>query len=268
MIRVEHPSKLSREDVAKLQIGRTDIPRWLSRVLVVFLLLTIYAVPAIQHARDIQAHLAGQRPAPWPQCYDIFRGLPGAADVFGRTEGGFLDRLFAANRSILRDIHAYEDALSQEATVTFEEPGYYLITLRVTDRAGIKEPQSAQARVIVTGTPQSMSWLPSVDTALTQARAQGKVVMVDFYSDSCAWCTQMFQQSFTNYRVASLANQSFLSVRVNWDTQQRVAQKYGVITHHTIVWLKGDGEEVNRAVGFLPPDDLISQMRKALQQAG
>ena len=115
MIRVEHPSKLSREDVAKIEIGRTDIPRWLSRVLVVFLLLTIYAVPAIQHARDIQAHLAGQRPAPWPQCYDIFGGLPGAADVFARTEGGFLDRLFAANRSILRDIHAYEDTLSQES---------------------------------------------------------------------------------------------------------------------------------------------------------
>jgi len=111
----EQTTRLSREEVAKAEIGRTDVGAPLARLMAFVFLATISAVPVAQHVHDIVAYSAGERCSPWPQCYDIFRSVASSARVGARAEGSLVDRVFAANRALLADIHRYEDALQDES---------------------------------------------------------------------------------------------------------------------------------------------------------
>lgn len=111
----EPKQMLSREDVAKIEIGRTDASRAVVRFLVAVFLLTIGAVPADQHAWEIGRHRAGARAERLPQCYDIFRSAVKVARMWPGTPGVFYRRIALLNGVLLRDIHAYEDELEEES---------------------------------------------------------------------------------------------------------------------------------------------------------
>jgi hypothetical protein len=120
--------KLSREEAAAVEIGRTTITRAQQYVLALFLLTVIYTVPLVQQAKDTQRFLAGapDRASAWPACFEIFSripkvfdvlkgGVPGPGDDVRPTQIG---RLFDANSTMLRDINAYEDALADDSFLT------------------------------------------------------------------------------------------------------------------------------------------------------
>ena len=102
---------LTREEVAKREIGRTQTTALAARLLAWLFLATIFLVPAVQHAREFRAALEGTRASPWPQSVDIFRTLPAAARAFAESHRPLAGRILAANRVLLHGIHQYEDAL-------------------------------------------------------------------------------------------------------------------------------------------------------------
>jgi len=108
----ETPAKLTREDVAKLEIGRTDMPRWLAVALTVAFVALIFAVPVSQ----VFYHRLRGEPL---QMLDIaVKAPPRVAETWQRTDGGFFDRLFAANAEALKQINNYEDALEDASWMT------------------------------------------------------------------------------------------------------------------------------------------------------
>ncbi|MFH1970179.1 MAG: hypothetical protein ABIJ53_07665 [Verrucomicrobiota bacterium] len=114
---------LNREEQALREAGQTTIRRATAWVLVVVFLAVICAVPLIQQVHDMRLRLAGERVSSWPQCYDIFRRVPTAFAVLVHTPGSPtanspMARIFAANRQLLREMHAYEDALEDESVVS------------------------------------------------------------------------------------------------------------------------------------------------------
>ncbi|MCX6992770.1 MAG: hypothetical protein NT011_06460 [Kiritimatiellaeota bacterium] len=109
---------LNREAQAMREVGQTTIRPAVAWVLVAVFLAVIYAVPLIQQVRDVRLHLAGARVS----AYDIFRRVPEAFAAWGHTPGSLstrspMARVFAANRQLLREMHAYEDALEDESVV-------------------------------------------------------------------------------------------------------------------------------------------------------
>lgn len=109
------PQNLSREDIAKIEIGHTDISRGLVRLLFFAFLATIGAVPAWQHAREIAEHRAGRRADALPQCYDTFKHAVRAFRQWPELPGSLFRRVAALNALLLRDIHAYEDELEESS---------------------------------------------------------------------------------------------------------------------------------------------------------
>lgn len=107
----------SREQIAQREVGHTDIPPWLSRALVAVFLTTLLVVPALQTAYDFSQHNIGDRDSVLPQYFDALRLPAVGLRAFFNGEGGPLDRLFAANREVLRSIHAFDDSLEQRSRV-------------------------------------------------------------------------------------------------------------------------------------------------------
>jgi alginate O-acetyltransferase complex protein AlgJ len=112
-----HPhDDLTREDVAKIEIGHTDVSRARAAVLAGLFVATLATVPVAQHVRDIRAYDAGRRDSPVPQCYEIVSAVPRAVERAKQSPRGFpWNAIEANNQVLLPAIDRYEDALEGES---------------------------------------------------------------------------------------------------------------------------------------------------------
>lgn len=110
-------------------------------------------------------------------------------------------------------------------------------------------------------------WEPTLEVALKKARAENKLVMVDFYAEWCGACKMMDAQTYSNADVIT-ASHNFVNVKVDVDKQKDVAARYGISSLPTTVWMKPDGKPVDGAIGAYGPRDYIAAMKSAKQRAG
>ena len=108
---------LSREEIAKLEIGHTDSTPAINWFLTLFFLAVVTLVPVLQFGREWAAIRAGKEPGRRvPQSLDVFSFLfPSRAEV--RSLVGAPDGLLAAgsrvNNRMLADIQTYETELKE-----------------------------------------------------------------------------------------------------------------------------------------------------------
>lgn len=122
--------KLSREELAHIEIGHTDIRPGVAWAATILFLLTIVAVPAAQHVYEIRQAFNDNPAASWsrpstilPRCYDIFGSLSRTWDAISRSGPDAGDSLLnrvrlANNRVLLRDITEYTDALKEDSLLS------------------------------------------------------------------------------------------------------------------------------------------------------
>ncbi len=100
-----------------------------------------------------------------------------------------------------------------------------------------------------------------VPSAVAEAGTRNTLVMVDFFTDWCTWCRRLETETFANPDVRrELAG--VVAVRLNAEKDGvELARKLGVDGYPTMVFLGPDGNEVDRIVGYLPPDRFLEQLR-------
>jgi hypothetical protein len=134
MLNALHES--TREQIAKREIGRTDVAPGVAVFLTALFLATVFAVPVLQHLDDVREFTRGAR-ADWvPHCYSIAAALPAGAATYRDSPGGPVRRIVAANRNLLRTMRHYETGLEESSWLSrvFLPPAQWLLTRRL--RAG------------------------------------------------------------------------------------------------------------------------------------
>jgi alginate O-acetyltransferase complex protein AlgJ len=96
--------KLSREEIAAIEVGHTDISPTVSRLLIAIFLLVITGVPAVQIVCDLCAKAGTRR----PYCTRVFSILPGTSELGALRN---FDSLVKLNTRMLKDINEFEDEL-------------------------------------------------------------------------------------------------------------------------------------------------------------
>ena len=81
---------------------------------------------------------------------------------------------------------------------------------------------------------------------------QDKLVLVDFYSDSCVPCKRL-NPVLSQLEEGLADNAAIFKVNINFDSE--LAEKYGVMAAPTLVLFKA-GEEIDRKTGFQTFDTL------------
>ena len=106
------------------------------------------------------------------------------------------------------------------------------------------------------------------DGAVSRARSERKLVMVDLYTDWCGWCRKMDREVFQDERVGAAAK-DLVAVRVNAekDGGDAVAERFRVDGFPTVLFLDGEGRLVKRLVGYVGRDEMLEVLR-ALPKAG
>ena len=94
---------------------------------------------------------------------------------------------------------------------------------------------------------------------MAQAKAAGKPVFLDFYTDWCGPCRVMDRDVFADGDLATYFNEKFLNLKVNAEKGDGIAlaKEFGISGYPTLLFLDGGGVEQKRLVGITTAKNLI-----------
>lgn len=121
-----------------------------------------------------------------------------------------------------------------------------------------------------------LTWLTDLPKAQAQAKAENKMVMLDFTgSDWCGWCIKLNKEVFSKPEFAEYAKKNLVLVEVDFprtkklSAEQKAAndalqKKYGIQGYPTIIVLNGDGKQVGE-LGYMKggPAAFTAELDKA-----
>ena len=109
-----------------------------------------------------------------------------------------------------------------------------------------------------TGTGSGVAFVSlAYDEALARARSEGKLVMLDVYTDWCGWCKKLDKDVFSDSRVAA-ALRDVVPVKVNAEKGgEAVARRFAVEGYPTILFVDAGGTLVHRIDGYVNADEML-----------
>ena len=101
-----------------------------------------------------------------------------------------------------------------------------------------------------------------LDAATEAAAERETLVFVEFYTSWCSWCRRLETETLTDVEVRRELDR-LVAVRLDAEGDGReAANRFGIESYPTMVFLDGAGEEVERLVGYLPPDRFLAELRR------
>lgn len=98
--------------------------------------------------------------------------------------------------------------------------------------------------------------------ATSLAKQNGSLVMLAFETDWCIWCDRMDREVYSDPEVRA-ALDGVVALKLDAERGGKsLAARYGVESYPTIVFTDGDGVEVDRVRGYLPPGDFVAASRR------
>jgi thioredoxin-related protein/YHS domain-containing protein/ElaB/YqjD/DUF883 family membrane-anchored ribosome-binding protein len=113
-----------------------------------------------------------------------------------------------------------------------------------------------------------LPWAADFAQACQQANAQGKLVLIHFYSDDCPPCVRVERNVFSQAAVAEAVGRSCVPVKVHARNSHELATKYRVQQWPTDVFVTPAGIEVTRSVSPQSPDAYIAMTNSVAASAG
>lgn len=116
--------------------------------------------------------------------------------------------------------------------------------------------------------PVPAGWLHDHDEAVALGRAQGKPVMIDFFTQDCSNCKKLARVTFAHARVAAELEQ-FVVAKVDLTdegsaTVQRLIGQYGIVGVPLVVFYDASGRELPalRLADFEGPERFLERLRQ------
>jgi thioredoxin-related protein len=94
--------------------------------------------------------------------------------------------------------------------------------------------------------------------AAAVAANRGTLVMLEFHTEWCTWCKRMDKDTFNTADVKRTLRE-LVPIRLDAEKGgEQLADRYGVDSFPTVVFTDPDGDEIDRIVGYLPPEEFIA----------
>jgi thioredoxin-related protein len=100
------------------------------------------------------------------------------------------------------------------------------------------------------------------ESARAKAEAEETVVMIEFYAEWCSWCKRLEKETFSRNDVRRELG-SLVAMKVDAEKEGiELAERFQVDSYPTMVFVEADGTEIDRIVGYLPPESFLERVAK------
>lgn len=137
----------------------------------------------------------------------------------------------------------------------------------------VPSPSESEVRLHIkdaAAVPGAIAWQRDLRRAAEIARAEGKLIVADVYTDWCGWCKRMDKTIYSDPAIVALSRQQVF-VKVNAEDRgegQRFAQQMGVHGYPTTIVLDAQGRVLNIARGYIAwPQVFLKLVQEAQAQA-
>ncbi|QDU26325.1 thiol:disulfide interchange protein precursor [Anatilimnocola aggregata] len=113
-----------------------------------------------------------------------------------------------------------------------------------------------------------MPWVEEFPQACQQASAEGKLVLLHFYSDDCPPCVKVEKNVFSRQDVAATVGKNYVPMKIHARKNPELATKYNVRQWPTDVFVTPSGQEVFRTVSPQTPLEYTNLMNSVAAQTG
>ncbi len=110
-----------------------------------------------------------------------------------------------------------------------------------------------------------INWIYSLDEGLKLAQGSQKPLMVYFYVDWCGWCKKLDREVYANPEIVKLSS-GFVCVKVDAEKYPADAQKYEVTAYATIIFMKANGDVIEKIVGYAGTEEFNKIMSKIIKK--
>ena len=100
-----------------------------------------------------------------------------------------------------------------------------------------------------------------VNSVFDRAKAEGKLVFIDAYTDWCGPCKWLARAVFPDQALGELYNENFISYQLDMEKGEGIAfaKKYEIRAFPTLLYFDSEGNEAYRILGAMEAADLIEK---------
>ncbi|MEK6754801.1 MAG: thioredoxin fold domain-containing protein [Bacteroidota bacterium] len=119
---------------------------------------------------------------------------------------------------------------------------------------------------------QALRW-HFFDEGAALAQQTNKKLLIDVYTDWCAWCKKMDKEVYTNQQVKDVLQSSFVAVKLNAESSKEVtyadrrisetslARQMGVSGYPTTVFLDSNAQPITKVAGYIEGKEFVRILR-------
>lgn len=97
-----------------------------------------------------------------------------------------------------------------------------------------------------------------LEAAIEEAQKQDRPILVDVYSDWCAACFELDQNTWPDESIRDYIQKNYIAIRIDMDKiRPDLAKRYQIIGYPTILVLNTEGREMKRALGYRGPQEML-----------
>ncbi len=123
---------------------------------------------------------------------------------------------------------------------------------------------AAVAMIACTSAMAEIHWQENLRSAHAQAQAEGKLLLLHFYSDNCVWCERLEAGSFQAPQVAEAVSKNFIPVKIHANTNPKLTKMFKVTKFPTDVIVATSGKTLSHSVSPQKSDNYVAMLTNAI----
>lgn len=104
----------------------------------------------------------------------------------------------------------------------------------------------------------------SLDAARERAQTENKLVFIDFFTTWCAPCKMMDRGTWKEPEVIAWLKEHTIPLKIDAEAEIALANKYRVRAYPTLLFLKPDGSELDRMMGYQEKNAFLKMAKNIL----
>lgn len=106
-----------------------------------------------------------------------------------------------------------------------------------------------------------IAWQTNLRTAHAQAQAEGKLLLLHFYSDHCTWCEKLEKGAFQEDLVGRTISEHYVPVKVHANSSPKLAEMFKVTKFPTDVIVNTDGKTLSHSVSPQDAERYVAMLK-------